>query len=252
MSIKLEDISTKAPKDIDKKEAKKQLALLSEEIGVLSEKLYAEGKQALLIVFQGMDSSGKDSSVRNSFAATSPIYVETHSFKKPTEEEMNHDFLWRVSKQAPQKGSIKVFLRSHYEDILIQRVHKWIDMDRVKRRMKSINAWEDLISYDNNTTVLKFYLHLSFEQQEEELRQRVDEAEKHWKHNDGDWEEREHWDKYREAYEYVLNESEIPWHIIPVDDRWYKNYIIAKTIRDTLADMDPKYPGLETEKTWTK
>lgn len=252
-SIKLKDISTKAPKGIVKDTAKKKLEKIQEEIAEYHDKFIADGSKSLLVIFQGMDSSGKDSAVAASFRSCSPIGLSAYSFKKPTPEEMGHDFLWRVHKQAPGKGQIKVFLRSHYEDVLIQRVHKWIDMDRVKKRLKSINHFEELLTYDNNTTILKFYMHLSKDQQEIELMQRVEESDKHWKHNDGDWEQREYWDDYMEAYEDVLNESDIPWNIIPVDDRWYKNYAVAEKILETLKGMDLKYPPLETElEKWKK
>lgn len=251
--IELSKISTKAPDNITEEEADKKLVEIADDIEKYQERLLADGKQSLLVVMQGMDSSGKDSAIRKAFHYCSPVGISAYSFKKPTDEEMNHDFLWRVHKQAPEKGKIKVFLRSHYEDILIQRVHKWIDMDRVKFRMEAINNFEKLLQVDNNTTILKFYLHISKETQEKELMQRVEEDDKHWKHNDGDWEEREHWDKYMEAYEYALNNSDIPWNIIPVDDRWYKNYAIAEKILETLKGMNLSYPPLETEREeWKK
>jgi polyphosphate kinase 2 (PPK2 family) len=156
------------------------------------------------------------------------------SFKKPTEEEFAHDFLWRVHRWVPQKGMLTIFNRSHYEDILIQRVHGWIDMERVQKRMNAINAFEDLLQFDNNTKIFKFYMHISKEEQLVQLQERIDDPEKRWKHNDGDWKEREHWDQYMEAYEYAINNSTTPWHICPVDQRWYRNYFIAKTLADNL------------------
>jgi polyphosphate kinase 2 (PPK2 family) len=143
-----------------------------------------------------------------------------------------------------------VFNRSHYEDVLIQRVHGWIDEDRVDARIDSINAFERLVTRDNNTLILKFYLHLSKEQQEEELMQRIVEPDKHFKHKDGDWEEREHWDAYREAYEDVINRSEIPWHIIPVDQRWYRDYVMSNIVVEALEGLQMKWPPLETEREW--
>jgi polyphosphate kinase 2 (PPK2 family) len=172
--------------------------------------------------------------------------MTTTSFKKPTEEEFAHDFLWRVHKVVPQKGQIAIFNRSHYEDILIQRVHGWIDEKRVAQRMKAINAFEELLQFDSNTHVFKFYMHISREEQEQQLRERIEDPEKYWKHNPGDWKEREHWDKYMAAYEYAINESSIPWHICPVDKRWYRDYFIAKTLVDALEKLDMKYPALET------
>jgi len=135
-----------------------------------------------------------------------------------------------------------IFNRSHYEDILIQRVHKWIDMERVEKRMAAINAFEDLIQFDNNTLIFKFYMHISFEEQGIQLQQRLDDPTKFWKHNAGDWEERKLWDKYMEAYEYAINKSTTPWHICPVDNRWYRDYFMAKTMVNALEKLDMKLP----------
>ena len=160
-----------------------------------------------------MDASGKDGAASNVFKECHPSGINVYSFKKPTEEEFAHDFLWRVHKQAPAKGMIQIFNRSQYEDVLIQRVHKWIDEETVDRRIKAINAFEELLTFDNSTIIFKFYLHLSKEQQAIELRERIDEKEKHWKHNDNDWKEREHWEEYMRCYEDVINRSSIPWII---------------------------------------
>jgi len=138
-----------------------------------------------------------------------------------------------------------IFNRSHYEDILIQRVHGWIDEERVKARMESINAFERLLQYDNNTLILKFYLHISYDQQEEELRERMEDPTKFHKHNPGDWDEREHWDKYMQAYEDVLNWSKIPWYVIPVDHRWYRDYLMTDIVLKALEGLNMEWPGLE-------
>lgn len=250
--IKLSDYSTNAPEGVDKDDIKDETKKIARRIEALQERLYAEQKHSLLVVLQGMDSSGKDGSTREAFKYCSPNGVKAYSFKKPTEEEFSHDFLWRVHKHAPAKGDIQIFIRSHYEDVLIQRVHGWIDEDHVTRRINAINTWEQLLQWDNNTTVLKFYLHLSKERQEEKLLERIQEPDKNWKHNDGDWEERKYWDKYQAAYEDVINRSAIPWVIAPVDQRWYRNYFIAKRIMETLEALDPQYPPLDTKMTWTK
>lgn len=243
--IKLSDYPTRAPKGLDKNEIKKKTKEISKEISFYQERLLAEGKQALLVVFQGMDSSGKDGSTRAAFGRCTPHGVKAHSFKKPTEEEFAHDFLWRCNKLAPRKGHIQVFIRSHYEDILIQRVHKWIDEDRVTTRMNAINTWETLLQKDNNTKVLKFYLNLSKDRQLEKLQERIDIPEKNWKHNPGDWEERKLWDRYMECYEDAINRSEVPWIIAPVDQRWYRNYFIASKVLETLKEMNPQLPVLK-------
>ena len=232
--IKLAEISTRAPEGWDKKETEKETEKLVKKLGKLHHNLYAESKQSVLVILQGMDGSGKDGAVRNVFSDCTIAGLDLVSFKKPTEEEFAHDFLWRVHRWVPQKGMLTIFNRSHYEDILIQRVHGWIDMERVQKRMNAINAFEDLLQFDNNTKIFKFYMHISNEEQRVQLQERIDDPEKRWKHNDGDWKEREHWDQYMEAYEYAINNSTTPWHICPVDQRWYRNYFIAKTLADNL------------------
>ncbi|MCB0646013.1 MAG: polyphosphate kinase [Saprospiraceae bacterium] len=245
--IKLKDISTKAPTNLKKKDTKEDVKKLARKIGELQHKLYAEKKHSLLIIIQGMDASGKDGATKNVFASCNPSGIDAYSFKKPTELEFAHDFLWRCHKLAPAKGNIMIFVRSHYEDILIQRVHNWIDMERVEKRMNAINAFEELIAFDNNTTVLKFYMHISPERQLEKLQERIDEPEKQWKHNPGDWEERKLWDQYMEAYEYAINESTTPWHIVPCDSRWYRNYFMANIVLETLEKLNPQLPHLEAK-----
>ncbi len=242
--IKLSDISTKAPKHFEKEEVKNWTKDLVEKIGDLQNLLYAERKYSVLIILQGMDGTGKDSTTRTLFGECSPIGVQVTSFKKPTEEEFAHDFLWRVHKVAPEKGMIKVFNRSHYEDILIQYVHGWINDEKRSLRMKSINAFEELLQYDNNTIIFKFYMHMSPEEQLKQLQERIDEPKKYWKHNDGDWEERKHWEEYMAAYEYVINNSSIPWTVLPCDNEWYRNYVAAKTIYEKLESLKMKLPPL--------
>ncbi len=250
--IKLSDYSTKPTDGLTKSKAKKMRNELADELATLQNLMLAEGKHSLLIVLQGMDASGKDGLVRKVFRQVSPSGVKVHSFKKPTDEEFAHDFLWRVHKVTPQKGMIQIFNRSHYEDILIQRVHKWIDEDRVKQRIKHINNFEELLQEENNTHVLKFYLHVSREEQEVRLRERVDLLRKNWKHNDGDWEQREYWDEYMKAYETCFNECSpnIPWHIVPADENWMKEYTVAKIIVEKLKRLNMEFPPLETERNW--
>lgn len=246
MTINISKIATRAPKDLDKDTAKARTKEYTERIGELQNRLYAEGKQSLLIVLQGMDGSGKDGTTRGLFRYCSPAGVQVCTFKKPTEEEFAHDFLWRVHKQMPEKGYVKVFNRSHYEDVLIQWVHGWIDDKRREKRMKAINAFEDLLISDAKTTVLKLFLHISEEKQKEKLQERIDEPHKYWKHSDGDWEERKLWAKYQDAYNYVLNNSAVAWEIIPCDNEWYRDYLSAKIVCETLEKMNPEYPPLQT------
>ena len=243
-NIQLAAISTKAPEGLDKDQAEKKTEKLVKRLGHLQELMYAEKKYSLLVVFQGMDGSGKDGAAHNVFDNCRMSGMTVASFKKPSEEEFAHDFLWRIHKHAPAKGMITVFNRSHYEDILIQRVHGWIDEIRVAKRMQAINAFEELLEFDNNTLVLKFFLHISKEEQEIQLQQRKDDPEKFWKHNPGDWKEREYWDQYMGAYEYALNNASIPWEICPVDQRWYRDYFIAKSIVARLESLNMQYPEL--------
>lgn len=243
--IKLNKIPTTAPEGASKKDYKEKTKALVERLGALQHLMYAQGKYSAVVILQGMDASGKDGAVRNVFDACSVAGLNLVSFKKPTEEEFAHDFLWRVHKVVPQKGMMTIFNRSHYEDILIQSVHGWIDQERVDMRMRAINAFEELLLKDNNTQVFKFYMHLSKEEQEVQLMERKEDPEKFWKHNDGDWEERKHWDKYMDAYEYAINNSVIPWHICPVDNRWYRDYFIAKVLVEHLEQLNMKLPGTE-------
>ena len=242
--IKLSEISSRAPEKFTKDETKEKTKELAKEIGDLQRMMYAEGKHSLLIVFQGMDASGKDGATRKVFSKCSPTGINAYSFKKPTDLEFAHDFLWRVHQQVPQKGYVQVFNRSHYEDVLIQRVHKWIDENRVTKRIEAINAFENLIQFDNKTTILKFYMHISPERQLEKLQERIDEPAKNWKHNDGDWEERKHWDEYMRCYQDVINRSTIPWIIAPVDQRWYRDYFIATKVLEALNGMKMILPTL--------
>lgn len=243
--IKLKEYSTHPPVDAKKKKLEKLTGHYQQRIGDLNEILRAEQKHSLLIILQGMDSSGKDGAVKNVFKDCTPFNLSVYAFKKPTEIEFTHDFLWRVHQQVPAKGEIKIFNRSHYEDILIQRVHHWIDEERVAQRMNAINAFEELLHFDSNTTILKFYLHLSYEQQAIELQERLDHPDKFWKHNDGDWKEREHWEEYMHCYEDAINRSSLPWTIVPVDERWYRDYLIAKAVCEALEAMNLEYPPLQ-------
>jgi PPK2 family polyphosphate:nucleotide phosphotransferase len=246
MDINLKDISTRAGKDFDKKETKNKTAKILEELNELQNLLFAENKHSILIVIQGMDASGKDGVIRNVFTAMNPQGVSVKSFKAPTSEELSHDFLWRIHLHAPPKGMIQIFNRSHYEDILITRVHKWCDDATARKRMKAINDWEQLLSQHNNTHILKFYLHVSPEEQQERLGERIKDPSKMWKYNENDFEEAKLWDIYMQMYEDCFkNCNIIPWTIVPSDQNWYKEFIIASALRDTLEGLKMQYPGLK-------
>jgi len=246
--IKLSDISTRAPKEFDKEETKKKLQKILEELDDLQNLLYAESKHSLLIVLQGMDASGKDGLIRNVFGQLNPQGVMVKSFKAPTAEELSHDFLWRIHLHTPQKGMIGIFNRSHYEDVLITRVHKWCDDDTAMKRMKAINHFEQLLFEHNQTHILKFYLHISQKEQLERLQERIQNPQKQWKYNEKDFEESGYWDDYMKAYEDSFEHcNAFPWTIVPADQNWYKEYIVASKVLDTLKILDMKYPGLKKE-----
>lgn len=242
--IILSKISTGPPKNAEKKETIKKTEELAEKIGLMSEMMLAEKKNSLLVVLQGMDASGKDGVAKSVFMNCPALCIDAHAFRKPTEEEFAHDFLWRVHKVVPAKGQIKLFIRSHYEDILIQRVHQWIDDQKAAARLEAINNFEKLIQEDNNTTILKFYLHLSHERQLEKLEERKVDPVKQWKYNAADFEESKLWDKYMRYYEAAINGSDLKWHIVPSDTRWYRNYFVANIVHDTLKNLKPTYPLL--------
>ncbi len=245
--LNIKQLPTTPPEGIDKTQLLEQTKDYCARLARQHRRLIASKSHSVLVIFQGMDASGKDGAVKNVFKNCTHTNIQVYSFKKPTDEEFAHDFLWRVHKQCPAKGNIQIFNRSHYEDILIQRVHGWIDEKRVRQRMEAINSFEQLLTFDNNTLIFKFFLHISKSQQKLELEQRIRERNKNWKHNQGDWEQREHWDAYMKAYEDILNWSKIPWTVIPVDQRWYRNYLVAKTITEGLEALNLEYPALEKE-----
>ncbi len=246
--LHLKNISTRAPEGWDKKETKEKTAKLIEELDELQNLLYAENKHSILIILQGMDASGKDGVIRNVMGNMNPQGVMIKSFKVPTEEELSHDFLWRVHKNVPGKGVIQVFNRSHYEDILVTRVHKWCDDTTAKQRMKAINNFEQLLQQHNHTHILKFYLHISPEEQQGRLAERMKEPAKMWKYNARDFEEAKLWDVYMEMYEDAFANCNDPeWTIVPSDQNWYKEYIIAEKLNSLLKSLDMQYPGLKKE-----
>ena len=244
--INLKEISTRAPKDFDKEKTKKETKVILEELTDLQNLLFAEHKHAILVIIQGMDASGKDGVIRNVFTSMNPQGVTVKSFKAPTEEELNHDFLWRIHSAAPGKGFIQIFNRSQYEDILITRVRGWCDDETAYKRMTAINNFEKLLIEHNNTSILKFYLHVSPEEQQERLAERLQDPEKMWKYNAKDYDEAKLWDKYMEMYEDCFKNCNVsPWIIVPSDQNWYKEFVIASTLKKTMKDLKMSYPDLK-------
>jgi PPK2 family polyphosphate:nucleotide phosphotransferase len=228
----------------DKDETKAQTAKNAEAIDGLQDRLFAEGKRALLVVLQGIDCSGKDGTVRAVFNTCGPIGVMVQPFKAPTAPELAQDYLWRVHQACPPRGMIGIFNRSHYEDVLVVKVKDYASADAIERRYSEINAFEKMLT-DNGTRVLKFMLHISKDEQAERLKDRVEDETKRWKFNPGDLEDRALWDKYADAYEIAVNRcstEHAPWHVIPADRNWVRNAIIGCIVRETLEDMNPQYP----------
>ncbi len=245
-AIKLKQLSTRAPKEVDKDATKKKLVGVISGLDDLQNLLYAEHKHNILVVIQGMDASGKDGLIRDVFGTMNPQGVRVQSFKVPTEEELSHDFLWRIHKHVPEKGMIQVFNRSHYEDVLVTRVHGLIDDKTAMKRMQAINDFERLLAEHNNTQIIKLYLHVSPEEQQKRLEERMELQEKMWKYNANDFKEAKYWNTYMKYYEEVFTHcSNIPWHIIPADQNWYKSYKVAGLLHDTLKKLNMKYPGMK-------
>jgi len=248
MPIHLSDISTRSPKEFDKDETKKKLVSILDELDELQNLLYANQKYSVLVIVQGMDASGKDGAVKNVFGTLNPLGVLAKSFKSPTEEELSYDFLWRIHKNVPAKGMIQIFNRSQYEDVLIARVHKWIDDEMAYKRMEAINDFERLLQEHNETVILKFYLHTSKEKQAERLNERLTDERKHWKADMKDFEEAKLWDIYMKMYEDCFEKcNAVPWTIVPADQNWYKEYVIASTLLEKLQNLKMKYPELKKE-----
>lgn len=246
--MKVQELSTRAPNEFDKKETKEEFKQIKKKMAELQHILRAQKKYSILVVLQGLDASGKDGTVKNVFSKIPAFGISVSPFKAPTKKELAHDFLWRIHAETPERGQIKIFDRSYYEDVLVTRVLGITNDEQAKRRFQHINNFEALLK-DNNTIVLKFFLHVSKERQLERLNERMQFEDKFYKHSDGDWETRKHWDEYMKYYnECIENTQEnVPWHIVPVDQKWYKEYYIAKTVVEALEKLDLQYPPLETE-----
>lgn len=227
-----------------KEDSLEDLGQLQQKLGDLQERLYAEDRRSLLIIFQAMDTGGKDGAAKNLLAEVNPAGVQVTSFKAPTWEELDHDYLWRVHQKVPPRGMIGVWNRSHYEDTLIVRVHNLIDKKECQRRFTQINDFERMLT-ENGVTILKFFLHISKDEQKERLQARLDEPAKHWKFNEGDLKERALWDDYQQAYEDVLNycsTPHAPWHIIPANKKWARDVAVAQVVVEAFEALKPQFP----------
>lgn len=233
----------------DKQAGVAEFKLLRQELIGWQEKLYAEGKQKLLIVLQAMDAGGKDGTIRHLFQGVNPQGVQVSSFKVPSHNELAHDFLWRIHQKVPALGTIGVFNRSHYEDVLVVRVDKFVSEQVWRQRYEQINAFEKLL-VESGTTVLKFYLHISKEEQQKRLQARIDDPTKHWKFSMEDTNKRKQWDAYMAAYEDLLNyctTAYAPWYVIPANQKWYRNLAIARVVVAACRQMNPQYPAPQAD-----
>jgi PPK2 family polyphosphate:nucleotide phosphotransferase len=227
-----------------KKDAQGQMDKNVIEVGELQKLMYAQSKYALLIVLQAMDSGGKDGTIRRVMSEVNPQGCDVTSFKVPCTEEISHDYLWRIHKATPPRGMIGIFNRSHYEDVLIVRVHNLVPKEVWSKRYEQINNFEKML-VENNTVILKFYLHISKDEQKKRFEERLTDPSKLWKFSESDIREREYWDDYMKAYEDVLNKCSTewaPWYLIPANKKWYRDFIIGEIIVDTLKGLNMSYP----------
>jgi PPK2 family polyphosphate:nucleotide phosphotransferase len=230
-------------------EARDELAGLVEQIAELQARLYAEEQRSLLVVLQGIDAAGKDSTVKHVFSGTNPQGVRVYSFKEPSNEEAAHDFLWRYHQHTPGQGMIHVFNRSHYEDVLVVRVKQLVEEERWRSRYESINDFERILAREG-TTILKFFLHISKDAQLERFRERLEREDKHYKFSANDVRERRSWDAYQQAYEDALRTTSTewaPWYVIPSDHKWFRNLAVGRIVASTLHQLDPRWPPPEED-----
>lgn len=242
--IRLKDFNPDYAGGLDKEKAREATIPLCLRICELQERLYADARRAVLILLQGMDTSGKDGAAKRVLEFVSPSGIETANFKAPSAEELSHDFLWRVHKVVPRFGNIGIFNRSHYEDVLAVRVLKLAPKSVWKPRYEQINAFEKYLS-DNGILLLKFFLHISKEEQAKRLKARLEDPTKNWKFRKDDLEMRAHWKKFQEAYEDAINHCSTkfaPWHIVPSNHKWYRDYVISRTVVDAMEKLDLKWP----------
>ena len=252
--VDLEKFSTSKDESYSKEEVKEEILPENlEKMFEFQEKLYAENKKAILVVLQAMDAAGKDSLVKKVFTALNPAGCKVTSFKQPSTEEMDHDYLWRIGKETPAYGEVRIFNRSHYEDVLVTRVHNLVnqknDDDFWNKRFEDINAFEKYLD-NNGIKVVKFFLHVSKDEQKERLLDRINLEEKHWKFAASDILERENWDEYHRAYEDMLKNTSTdyaPWYVIPADNKWFTRFVVSEVMLDLFKQLNPHVPELSKE-----
>lgn len=248
--IRLDDLNSAYTGNLSgKKEAQKELAENTEALADLGYRLYAENRRALLVILQGMDTSGKDGTIRHAMKGFNPQSCRVTAFKTPTAEELDHDFLWRIHRKTPGRGEVGIFNRSHYEDVLIVRVHNLVPREEWRSRYERINAFEQLLR-DDGIKIVKIFLHISKEEQRKRLQARLDDPKKRWKFRRADIDERRLWDDYVRAYDEALtrcNTPHAPWYIVPADKKWYRNLVVSRVLRHALEEMDPQIPPPEKD-----
>ncbi|WP_225411120.1 PPK2 family polyphosphate kinase [Stigmatella hybrida] len=234
--VRLSDYPEQPPKGLTEKKVQAEFGALCEELFDLQDLLWGARRNSVLVVLQGRDTAGKDGAINHVVGCLNPRGVHVTSFGAPTQEELDHDFLWRVHRHAPRKGEFAIFNRSHYEDVLVARVNKLVPKPVWKERFGHIRDFEELLA-EHGTIVLKFFLHISLEEQEKRLLKREQDPRKAWKINAGDWKDRDHWDGYTEAYEDALSRTSTktaPWTLVPADAKWYRNLVLARAIAEAL------------------
>lgn len=242
--LDLSKIPTEDDGGLERKEGEKRFRKLRKRLGELQELHYAERKRGMLIALQGMDTSGKDSTIRTVFSGVGPAGVKVVNFKKPNSREIEHDYLWRVHPHAPRTGRTVLFNRSHYEDVLIVRVNELVPKERWEKRYDHINDFERMLT-DEGATIVKFFLHISKAYQKQRLQRRLDRPEKHWKFDPGDLPVREKWDDYQQAYQVALQRcspKHAPWYVIPAERRWFRNLLIARILVETFEGLNMQFP----------
>jgi len=245
-AVRLDEWSTNTTDGFDgnKSDALEVLSKLNDRLAGLQQMLYAESKHKLLIVLQGMDTSGKDGTIKHVFRTINPVGVKVADFKRPNDVELAHDYLWRVHEHTPRNGRMVIFNRSHYEDVLVVRVHELVPEMVWRRRYEHIRGFEQMLA-DEGTVVVKLFLHISKKEQKDRLQERLDNPAKHWKFEHGDISERAHWDAYTAAYEEAISETsthDAPWYIVPSDRKWYRNLVVSQLLIDKLDALDMSYP----------
>ncbi len=254
--IRLEDFATAPDEGISKDKILKKMQMNLERIEQLQDKLYSEGKEGLVLIFQAMDAAGKDSTIKYVMRGLNPQGIDVHSFKQPSGEESSHSFLWRAIKRFPARGKIAIFNRSYYEDVIVVRVHKLYENanvpdrckrgDVIERRFEDIRNFENY-EYNNGYRIIKFFLNVSKDEQKKRFLERIDLKIKNWKFSASDVKERAFWDEYMEAYEDAINATSAkhsPWYVIPADKKWYARYLVSEAVAETLVKMAPQYPEL--------